>query len=220
MQIFVSRNQQQRGPFSLKAVQAALDAGKLKGSDLAWYEGAPGWIGLSQVPGIHVPQGQTVPPPPPYQPASVQSPQIMVPNTPSASSDSGHLKQQMSRQDKFSPIDGEHILSEGLSGYLKSAMNVISCDGYLTNHRLVLCSKMPSLGAQVLLGPIAYVAGLVKKSTKIALQVPVDEMSSITKGKHGFANKYTVRTKSGETYTLQFPDRWETPISSLGIRIT
>jgi len=66
MQIFINRNNQKHGPYSLHDVQAYLASGQLNGADLAWYEGAPGWIPLSQVPGVQMPAGR-VPPPPPVQ---------------------------------------------------------------------------------------------------------------------------------------------------------
>lgn len=68
MQIFIARNNEQRGPYSLDVVQAALNAGKLNNADLAWYEGAPGWVPLSQIPGIRVLQSSIPPPLPPVQP--------------------------------------------------------------------------------------------------------------------------------------------------------
>jgi uncharacterized RDD family membrane protein YckC len=40
------------GPFSLEEVNRQLAAGSLGLSDLAWYEGIPNWIALSQVPGV------------------------------------------------------------------------------------------------------------------------------------------------------------------------
>jgi len=42
------------GPFSLEEVNRQLAVGSLGLSDLAWYEGIPNWIALSQVPGVGV----------------------------------------------------------------------------------------------------------------------------------------------------------------------
>ena len=134
-------------------------------------------------------------------------------------SDIGKLKQQMLLQDKFDLVAGEQILVEGLTTYIKSALKCISCNGYVTNHRLVFCDKS-MIGAQALFGVIGTAAALMRKSVKITVQVPVSEISSIVKGKHGFAAKYTVHTKSGESYNLQFSDKWETTISALGVKIT
>src|SRR5438552_14819900 len=52
MQIHVARNGQRIGPFSLEEVNRQLAAGSLSLSDLAWYEGIPNWVTLSQVPGV------------------------------------------------------------------------------------------------------------------------------------------------------------------------
>ena len=43
------------GPFSLEEVNRQLAAGSLSLSDLAWYEGIPNWVALSQVPGVGAP---------------------------------------------------------------------------------------------------------------------------------------------------------------------
>ena len=40
------------GPFSLEEVNRQLAAGSLSLSDLAWYEGIPNWVALSEVPGV------------------------------------------------------------------------------------------------------------------------------------------------------------------------
>ncbi len=72
MQIFISRNNERHGPYTLEQIQTYLDSGQMQGSDPAWYEGINGWTTLAQVPGIRVPQSTA--PPPPYQPAPVQQP--------------------------------------------------------------------------------------------------------------------------------------------------
>jgi hypothetical protein len=52
MQVHVARNGQRMGPFSLEEINRQLAAGTLNLTDLAWYEGAPGWVQLSTVPGV------------------------------------------------------------------------------------------------------------------------------------------------------------------------
>ena len=52
MQIHIARNGQAMGPFSLEEINRQLAAGSLNLTDQAWYEGAPGWIPLSSVPGV------------------------------------------------------------------------------------------------------------------------------------------------------------------------
>ena len=68
MQIFISRNNQRHGPYSLDDIQAYLASGHLHGNDLAWYEGVQGWIPLNQVPGVVTPQSRVPPPPPQIAP--------------------------------------------------------------------------------------------------------------------------------------------------------
>jgi hypothetical protein len=51
MQISLQDKGQPIGPFSLEQVRQGLASGVYKPSDLAWYEGAPGWVPLSSIPG-------------------------------------------------------------------------------------------------------------------------------------------------------------------------
>jgi hypothetical protein len=55
MQIYVGKNGQQLGPFSLEEINRKLADGTFAGTDLAWYEGAAGWAPLSGVPGVVLP---------------------------------------------------------------------------------------------------------------------------------------------------------------------
>jgi hypothetical protein len=52
MTLYVTKNEQRLGPYSLAEVQSLLAAGTLLPTDWAWYEGVPQWIPLHQVPGI------------------------------------------------------------------------------------------------------------------------------------------------------------------------
>ena len=62
MNIFLSRNGQQHGPYSVDDLNAMLETETVNGDDLCWYEGCETWIPLSQFPGFGPP---TLPPPPP-----------------------------------------------------------------------------------------------------------------------------------------------------------
>jgi len=127
------------------------------------------------------------------------------------------LQQQMFSQDQFSLVSGESILTEGVSTYFKSTMNIMSCNGYLTNYRLVFCDKSPTLAAKFFLSPFSYIPPLFNKSIKMTLQIPISEIESITQGRRG---KYIVKTMSGQIHNLQFPNKWESIISTFGIKIT
>lgn len=61
MQVHIARNGQALGPFSIEEINRQLAVGTLSPSDLAWHEGAPGWIALSTVPGVTI--GGTASPP-------------------------------------------------------------------------------------------------------------------------------------------------------------
>ena len=60
MQIFVHRDGQQLGPYTLDQVKGEVAAGKLSSADLAWHDGIPNWIPLNQWPEM----AGTAPPPP------------------------------------------------------------------------------------------------------------------------------------------------------------
>ena len=58
MQIYVGREGDQRGPYTLEQVQQYLAQGRLQVTDFAWYEGLDNWIPLSEVPGVVVAQSK------------------------------------------------------------------------------------------------------------------------------------------------------------------
>lgn len=55
MRILVNHDGQQMGPYSLEEVRAALQAGSVNASDLAWVEGTPSWVPLSSI--VNAPAG-------------------------------------------------------------------------------------------------------------------------------------------------------------------
>ena len=55
MQIYIYRDGQQFGPFTLDQINQGLAAGQLLPNDFAFYEGLPQWIPLSQIQGVVVP---------------------------------------------------------------------------------------------------------------------------------------------------------------------
>src|SRR3954468_6214783 len=59
MQIYVGKNGQQLGPFSLEEINRKLADRTFTGTDLAWYEGAAGWAPLSSVAGVVIPPAVT-----------------------------------------------------------------------------------------------------------------------------------------------------------------
>jgi hypothetical protein len=69
MQIYVGKNGQQLGPFSLEEINRKLAEGTFAPTDLAWYEGAPGWAPLSGVAGVVIPPTSLATPAPSPAPA-------------------------------------------------------------------------------------------------------------------------------------------------------
>lgn len=71
MQVYTASQGRQQGPFTIEQINASLSAGQLtQHGTLAWYEGCPNWIPLSQVPGVIGNLnmgGETLPPPIPAQ---------------------------------------------------------------------------------------------------------------------------------------------------------
>jgi type II secretory pathway pseudopilin PulG len=61
MQITLEDKGQPIGPFTLDQVREKLARGEYQLSGLAWYEGAPGWLPLSAVPGIDLSSPPTIP---------------------------------------------------------------------------------------------------------------------------------------------------------------
>jgi hypothetical protein len=74
MQIYVGKNGQQLGPFSLEEVNRKLADGTFVGTDLAWYEGASGWAPLSGVAGVAIPAASPATPAPVPAPAPIVTP--------------------------------------------------------------------------------------------------------------------------------------------------
>ena len=72
MQIYISRNGERYGPYSMPDVQADIEAGNIQPTDLAWHDGAAGWVEVWQIDGITLPK-RRVPPPPPPAPAAVRA---------------------------------------------------------------------------------------------------------------------------------------------------
>lgn len=53
--LYIAQGDKITGPFSLEIVRGELEAGYLKPTDLAWFEGATDWMPLEQVPGLILP---------------------------------------------------------------------------------------------------------------------------------------------------------------------
>lgn len=63
MNIHLTRDGQDFGPFEIEVINGYLQDGFLFATDLAWYEGLARWIPLSRVPGVQLPAIADQPPP-------------------------------------------------------------------------------------------------------------------------------------------------------------
>mgnify|MGYP000959238625 CR=1 FL=1 len=61
MQLHITRDGQQFGPYDLPQVNEMLVQGSLLPTDYAWYEGAADWTPLAQVPGVTMPGAAPAP---------------------------------------------------------------------------------------------------------------------------------------------------------------
>ena len=67
MHLYISRNGEQNGPYTLEEVQGYLAEGILLPDDLAWHEGLEGWISLGELT-TSAPGGSPLPIPAPPEP--------------------------------------------------------------------------------------------------------------------------------------------------------
>lgn len=73
MLVYLHKNGERTGPFSLEKIQGQLEGGELAVSDPAWFDGCSDWVTVQDVPGILLPGGDhlsqvaTVPPFDAYQ---------------------------------------------------------------------------------------------------------------------------------------------------------
>ena len=61
MQIYINRDGQQFGPFTIEQVNEGLAAGQLLPTDFAFFEGLPQWTPLNQIQGVVIPGTAAIP---------------------------------------------------------------------------------------------------------------------------------------------------------------
>ena len=61
MQLYISRDGEQNGPYSLKDVNACLKDSTLQPTDLACQEGMDEWVPLNEIPGVILTGDESVP---------------------------------------------------------------------------------------------------------------------------------------------------------------
>ncbi len=68
MDLYLSLNDEQVGPYRLEDIQGWLNAWHITLNDLAWFEGCSNWVNVSQIPGVqvnvagHATQSDLIPP--------------------------------------------------------------------------------------------------------------------------------------------------------------
>lgn len=139
MDIHISRNGQPFGPYTLPEVQAGLDSGNIVETDLAWYEGAPDWLRVSQVGGLSIPSRNPSPPPPPRSRASACAPHAIYGRTPSPQPHFAQLPLSFQQQRflirrKFLTLAGAkfHVFNEAGNLILYSKMKAFKLKGDIT----------------------------------------------------------------------------------------
>jgi hypothetical protein len=57
MDVYIAKDGQQQGPYSVEQLDEMLQQEAITGDDLFWYEGCEGWHPISQFPGYVPPPG-------------------------------------------------------------------------------------------------------------------------------------------------------------------
>jgi hypothetical protein len=73
MLLHFTRDGEAFGPYPLEEARGYLKKGQILPTDQAWYEGAPGWMNVTEVPGVIGTAAPGAPPPPPPAVAPVQT---------------------------------------------------------------------------------------------------------------------------------------------------
>jgi hypothetical protein len=159
MQIFVGKNGQQLGPFSLEEVNRKLADGSFAGSDLAWYEGAAGWAPLSSVAGVVIPPVAAATPVPALVPAAAPKPAPVMPAP-------APIRPNASIVQSAQPARSTKILAV-ISWVLMGITLVISFIPFLGCGAWVLV--WPVAIAAIVMGIVVVVRGAVAKGALIIL---------------------------------------------------
>ncbi|MDP9099836.1 MAG: GYF domain-containing protein [Verrucomicrobiota bacterium] len=159
MQIFVGKNGQQLGPFSLEEVNRKLADGTFAASDLAWYEGAAAWAPLSSVAGVVAPPAATATLAPAPVPPAAPKPSPVAPAP-------GALRPNASIVQPAQPARSTKILGV-ISWLLIGITLVISFIPFLGCGAWVLV--WPVAIAAIVMGIIVIVRGAVAKGALIIL---------------------------------------------------
>lgn len=126
----------------------------------------------------------------------------------------------MSHSEKqFSLEAGEEVLYETKWGsWLKSMVQVSAGRVILTNRRLVFCDT-----GYTGFGIILLIVQFLTPATRVVWEVPVVDITSVARERHGLASKYVVTCAGGQKYALQVgtgDGKWKECLAKQGIRVS
>jgi len=119
---------------------------------------------------------------------------------------------------QFTLSAGEQIVFETNWGsWLKSTIQVTAGRVVLTNQRLVFCDT-----GYTGYGIIYIIIQFVTPATRLVWEVPLGDIASVSRQRHGLASKYVVSCSGGPTYTVQVgtgDSKWKEGLASRGITV-
>jgi len=134
MQVHLERSGQQFGPYSIEKINAYLSSGQVLPTDMAWYDGAPGWIPLTQVPGVQTgdpPSAPSAPPPTPTSASSGENPEEKEEKpAPTISAEALAAAKKMDElpedlKDRMLAVDGDSCIFNGWIYFRKKPVAII-----------------------------------------------------------------------------------------------
>ena len=119
---------------------------------------------------------------------------------------------------QFALEAGEEILYETKWGsWLKSTVQVTAGRVILTTRRLVFCDT-----GYTGFGIIFLIVQFFMPATRVVWEVPVNDIATVVRERHGLASKYVVTCGSGQKYTIQVGTgdaKWKECVVKQGIRL-
>jgi hypothetical protein len=140
MQLYIHRDGQQFGPYSVEDVRGYLASGNLLAEDLAWHEGAADWTPLAQVVGL-----ASAPSPVQAEPAQATELSWIPPRRESASSPSAQIARKASVNGTERPVPSPNVAGRVKPASRKKSSSV---NGFTRRQRAMAARQM-GLGAVI-----------------------------------------------------------------------
>ena len=133
MQVHLERSGQRYGPYSVEEINTYLKSGQLLISDIAWYDGAPDWMPLADVPGVQIGETSSAPPSPPSQGDPSSAPDVEKKEGEAAPTISAEAKAAAAKMDELPEdlkerqiaMDGDSCLYMGWIFFRKKPVAII-----------------------------------------------------------------------------------------------